>query len=121
MGSDQLSLRSKALEIQAEAQANTKILEGAGLERYISETYISRVFYELIQNADDSKSTRFIAKNRRRSIFLNDSNIFTSADLEAICRSAFRQSNVELILDIEVLALSQHLVSQIRYRFIVAS
>ena len=78
MGSDQLSLRSKALEIQAEAQANTKILEEiAGLERYISETYISRVFYELIQNADDSKSTRFIAKRIGADLFfLNTAKYF---------------------------------------------
>jgi len=63
MDNSQTDLQSKAQEIQLEAQANTKIIEEiAGLERYISETYISRVFYELIQNADDCNSSCFVAK-----------------------------------------------------------
>ena len=84
-------LQSKAREIQSEAQGNLKIVEElAGLEKYISETYVSRVFYELIQNADDCQSSRFVAKSVGDDLyFLNDGNVFTSADLESICRSAF--------------------------------
>ncbi len=40
-----LKLQAKVNEIQDEARTNTKIIEEiAGLEKYISETYISRVF-----------------------------------------------------------------------------
>ena len=46
--------KEKIFALQKEAIENEKILkELAGLEKYISETYISRVFYEIIQNADD--------------------------------------------------------------------
>ena len=40
----------KIKELQDEAKETETILrELAGLEKYISETYISRVFYEIIQ------------------------------------------------------------------------
>ena len=86
-----LELQAKVNEIQDEARTNPKITEEiAGLERYISETYISRVFYELIQNADDCQSNKFVAKKIESDLyFLNDGNIFSCDDLEAICRSAF--------------------------------
>lgn len=93
-------LKAKVSEMQGEARGNLKIIgEIAGLERYISETYVSRVFYELIQNADDCGSTKFIAKKFDKNLFfLNDGSPFTCEDLEAICRSAFstkqRGSNI---------------------------
>ena len=34
----------------------------AGLETYISESYNNRAFIELLQNADDAKSTTFLIK-----------------------------------------------------------
>ena len=41
-------------ELQEEAVRNKLIMsELAGMEKYVSETYVSRVFYEIIQNADD--------------------------------------------------------------------
>ena len=86
-----LKLQAKVNEIQDEARTNSKIIEEiAGLEKYISETYISRVFYELIQNADDCQSNKFVAEKIGNDLyFLNDGHVFTCDDLEAICRSAF--------------------------------
>jgi len=81
----------KVKHLQDEALNNTTILgEIAGLEKYISETYTSRVFYELIQNADDCKSSKFHAFEKNKDIyFFNNGSPFTVADLESICRSAF--------------------------------
>lgn len=78
-------------KLQAEARSTQAILEEiAGLEKYISETYTSRVFYELIQNSDDCLSTRFHALRFDQDLyFFNDGTIFSASDLESICRSAF--------------------------------
>ena len=37
----------------------------AGLEAYVSESYNSRSFIELLQNADDAGSTKFYVKHYR--------------------------------------------------------
>lgn len=83
--------KATSQRLQDEAIANTQIIEElAGLEKYISETYISRVFYEIIQNADDCESERFHAFRHDQSILLfNDGQAFSDADLESLCRSAF--------------------------------
>jgi hypothetical protein len=80
-----------SMRLQEEAIANTQIIEElAGLEKYISETYVSRVFYEIIQNADDCESTRFHAFMHQGSILLfNNGHVFSDTDLESLCRSAF--------------------------------
>ena len=66
----------KILYLQEEAKENETILrELAGLEKYISETYISRVFYEIIQNADDCKSSKFYA-------YLSNDNLYLFNDGE---------------------------------------
>ena len=80
----------KIKSLQKEAINNSAILEElAGLEKYISETYISRVFYELLQNADDCKSTKFYCYLINSDLYvLNDGNIFNIEDLESLCRSA---------------------------------
>lgn len=85
------SFQKKALELQKEAERNTQIIEElAGLEKYISETYVSRVFYEIIQNADDCGSTRFHAFSCNDAVLLfNNGTPFSDRDLESLCRSAF--------------------------------
>lgn len=85
------SFEKKALELQQEAKRNTQIIEElAGLEKYISETYVSRVFYEIIQNADDCGSTRFHAFSWNDAVLLfNNGTPFSDRDLESLCRSAF--------------------------------
>jgi len=85
------SFRQTSKRLQDEAIGNTQIIEElAGLEKYISETYVSRVFYEIIQNADDCQSKRFHAFTQDQSILLfNDGQPFSDKDLESLCRSAF--------------------------------
>jgi hypothetical protein len=85
------SFRATSKRLQDEAIGNTQIIEElAGLEKYISETYVSRVFYEIIQNADDCQSTKFHAFLHKQSILLfNDGQAFSDKDLESLCRSAF--------------------------------
>ena len=85
----------KIKELQDEAKETETILrELAGLEKYISETYISRVFYEIIQNADDCKSKNFHAFLSGNNLYLlNDGNEFTVDDLESLCRSAFSKKS----------------------------
>ncbi|MCT0230718.1 DUF3883 domain-containing protein [Synechococcus sp. CS-1324] len=94
------SFEKKAIELQQEAIRNTQIIEElAGLEKYIAETYVSRVFYEIIQNADDCGSTRFHAFSYKDAVILfNNGTPFSDTDLESLCRSAFsakqRGSNI---------------------------
>jgi hypothetical protein len=85
------AFQATSKRLQDEAIANTQIIEElAGLEKYISETYVSRVFYEIIQNADDCASTKFHAFMHQGSILLfNNGHVFSDADLESLCRSAF--------------------------------
>lgn len=73
-----------------EAQQSPQLLSDlAGLEAYVAESYDSRSFIELLQNADDAKSQRFfITRVDNFLIVANDGNEFSPADLEAICRSA---------------------------------
>jgi hypothetical protein len=61
----------------------------AGLEGYIAESYDSRSFVELLQNADDAGASRF-AVQRVDDLLLvaNDGHEFTQADFESLCRSA---------------------------------
>ncbi|MET2984824.1 DUF3883 domain-containing protein [Aureibaculum conchae] len=61
----------------------------AGLESYISESYNNRSFIELLQNADDSKSTKFKIIKKDEFLFVaNNGRIFDKQDLESLCRSA---------------------------------
>jgi hypothetical protein len=85
------AFKATSQRLQDEAIANTQIIEElAGLEKYISETYVSRVFYEIIQNADDCASTKFHAFMHEGAILLfNNGHIFSDRDLESLCRSAF--------------------------------
>lgn len=61
----------------------------AGLEAYVSESYNSRSFIELLQNADDAGSSRFYVKRSKNYLLVaNDGRPFNLRDLESLCRSA---------------------------------
>ena len=61
----------------------------AGLEAYVSESYNSRSFIELLQNADDAKATKFYVKRFGDYLLVaNNGRPFNIKDLESLCRSA---------------------------------
>ena len=60
----------------------------AKMEKYMAESYSGRVFIELLQNADDCKSTKiFISELNGNIIFANNGRPFDENDVMAICRS----------------------------------
>jgi hypothetical protein len=61
----------------------------AGLERYITESYDSRSFIELLQNADDADSSRFLIEKSGNLLFVaNNGHEFNENEFESLCRSA---------------------------------
>lgn len=74
----------------AEAKSSPMLLSDlAGLEAYVSESYNSRSFIELLQNADDAKATSFYVKRSGEYLFVaNNGRPFNIKDLESLCRSA---------------------------------
>ena len=70
-----------------EAKSSPMLLSDlAGLEAYVSESYNSRSFIELLQNADDAKATKFYVGDY---LFVaNNGRPFNIKDLESLCRSA---------------------------------
>jgi hypothetical protein len=80
-------VRSSLLE---EARLSPHLLSDlAGLEQYIAESYNSRSFAELLQNADDAGASRFVIQREGQYLLVaNDGRIFTRADFESLCRSA---------------------------------
>ena len=74
----------------AEAKSSPMLLSDlAGLEAYVSESYNSRSFIELLQNADDAKATKFYVKRSGEYLFVaNNGRPFNIKDLESLCRSA---------------------------------
>lgn len=75
----------------AEAKSSPMLLSDlAGLEAYVSESYNSRSFIELLQNADDANATKFYVKRSGDYLFVaNNGRPFNIKDLESLCRSAF--------------------------------
>jgi len=73
-----------------EAKSSPVLLSDlAGLEAYVSESYNSRSFIELLQNADDAKATKFYVKRSGDYLFVaNNGRPFNIKDLESLCRSA---------------------------------
>ncbi len=73
-----------------EASVSPNLLSDlAGLETYIAESYTSRSFIELLQNADDAASSRMLIKRVNEHIIVaNDGRKFTALDFESLCRSA---------------------------------
>ena len=74
----------------AEAKSSPMLLSDlAGLEAYVSESYNSRSFIELLQNADDANATKFYVKRSGDFLFVaNNGRPFNIKDLESLCRSA---------------------------------
>ncbi len=60
----------------------------AKVEQYIAESYKTRSFIELIQNADDAHSKNFGVHVFDNFVIVgNDGRDFDNADIKAICRS----------------------------------
>lgn len=61
----------------------------ANMEKYISESYTGRSLIELLQNADDAGSTRFLIMpvDDYSYIVANDGRPFNNDDILALCRS----------------------------------
>ena len=80
-------IRAPLLE---EARQSPSLLSDlAGLEQYIAESYDSRSFVELLQNADDAGASRFaIQRSGEFLLVANDGRRFTRSDFESLCRSA---------------------------------
>jgi hypothetical protein len=75
--------------IQEAIQSPQLFADIAGLESYMAESYTSRSFIELLQNADDALSLRFEVVKESGFLFVaNDGKSFSPDDLEALCRSA---------------------------------
>ena len=76
--------------LTAEAKSSPMLLSDlAGLEAYVSESYNSRSFIELLQNADDAKATKFYVKRSGDYLIVaNNGRPFNIKDLESLCRSA---------------------------------
>ncbi len=77
-------------KLLTEAKASPNLLSDlAGLENYIGESYNNRSFIELLQNADDAKSTKFKILKKDDYLFVaNNGREFNNRDLESLCRSA---------------------------------
>ena len=83
-------LQEVRLPLLEEAQRSPHLLSDlAGLEKYVAESYDSRSFIELLQNADDAKATSFLVKKIYGYLIVaNNGSPFTVNDFESICRSA---------------------------------
>ena len=73
-----------------EARRSPSLLSDmAGLEQYVAESYDSRSFVELLQNADDAGASRFLIQRAGDFLIVaNDGRCFTLSDFESLCRSA---------------------------------
>ena len=61
----------------------------AGLEQYVAESYDTRSFVELLQNADDAGAERFVIQRSGDFLLVaNDGHHFTRVEFESLCRSA---------------------------------
>ena len=60
----------------------------AAMEKYMSESYSGRIIVELLQNADDARSSRvYITEKNGNVIFANNGRPFNDSDVMAISRS----------------------------------
>ena len=67
----------------------TLLSDLAGLEQYVAESYDSRSFIELLQNADDACASRFVIQRSGKFLLAaNDGRRFNAIDFESLCRSA---------------------------------
>lgn len=76
-------------EFIQEAKAAPKLFKDlAKVEQYIAESYKTRAFIELMQNADDAGASKFgIHSFNNGFIVGNNGKPFTQNDVEALCRS----------------------------------
>jgi hypothetical protein len=83
-------LENVRIPLLEEAKQSPSLLSDlAGLEEYVAESYDSRSFIELLQNADDAGASRFlIEKSGPFLLVANDGRQFTQKDFESLCRSA---------------------------------
>lgn len=77
-------------ELLAEATGSPQLLSDmAGLERYVAESYSTRTFIELLQNADDAGANRVVFKRGENWVICaNAGRPFDLADFRALCRSS---------------------------------
>jgi len=82
-------------EFLTEATSAPKLFRDLGkVEQYIAESYKTRSFIELIQNADDANSSTFgIYSMDDMLVVANDGRPFTVHDIEALCRSGSSNKN----------------------------
>src|SRR4030065_1473908 len=89
MSTAQKIINTLRTEFIQEATSAPKLFKDlAKVEHYIAESYKTRSFIELIQNADDAESTIFGVHGFDGGLIVaNNGHPFTVADIEALCRS----------------------------------
>ena len=89
MGNFQNAVKKISSDFLKEAKQSPQLLSDmAKMEYYMAESYSGRVFIELLQNADDAKSTKIYAyQNGYNLYFANNGKAFDENDLVAISRS----------------------------------
>lgn len=87
---DSTILTSVREELLTEARQSPGLLADlANLEKYVAETYSSRSFIELLQNADDAQAGRFVVMRSGEWLLCgNDGQAFSRQDFYSLCRSA---------------------------------
>ena len=76
-------------EYITEAKNSPYLLEDmAAMEKYMAESYSGRIFVELLQNADDSGSSKILVEEYQGNIiFANNGRPFDASDIISISRS----------------------------------
>ncbi len=76
-------------EFLIEAKSSPRLMEDmAAMEKYMAESYGSRIFIELLQNADDAMASRVKILNLGNTLLVaNNGRPFNEADVIAISRS----------------------------------
>lgn len=76
-------------EFITEAVNSPKLMEDiAAMEKYMAESYIGRIFIELLQNADDALSNKVkLIEYKGNLIFANDGRPFSKDDVISLSRS----------------------------------
>lgn len=76
-------------EFLIEAKNSPQLLaDMAAMESYMAESYVERVFIEMLQNADDANATSFYVCESAGHVFIaNNGKPFDDKDVMSICRS----------------------------------
>lgn len=78
----------QSLFISEAIAAKTLFADLAKVELYIAESYRTRAFIELLQNADDAGANRFLVRQfDNKLVVANNGRSFTEDDIMALCRS----------------------------------